>query len=56
MDQLSEKLQAKPDKNETKIENKEKKSEKNKINNEKDPSKEKTPLPSKVNINIIIYI
>ena len=56
MDQLSENFQAKTDKNENKIENKEKNSEKNKINNEKDTNKEKTPLPSKVNINIIKYI
>ena len=56
MDQLSENFQAKTDKNEYKIENKEKNSEKNKINNEKDTNKEKTPIPSKVNINIIKYI
>jgi len=54
MDQLSDKIQTKTDKNEIKEKKEENNTEKNQILNEKDLIKEKTPLPSKVSLIIKI--
>jgi hypothetical protein len=48
MDQLSDKIQTKTDKNNAEEKKEENNSEKNQILNEKELNKEKTPLPSKV--------